>query len=87
MNLQSVIQCVMIVSNNCNMIFMSGELIVSRYVVGSNTNDAGCFGHIGLCQLCTKHQKCCASVVIDSATYVSAHNQFAWYRQCSSDPL
>ena len=31
-----------------------GELIVSRYVAESITTDAGCFGHVGLCQMCTK---------------------------------
>ena len=33
---------------------ISGELIVSRYVAESITTDAGCFSHIGLCQLRTK---------------------------------
>ena len=33
---------------------VSGELIVSRYVAGSITTDAGRFGHVGLCQLRTK---------------------------------
>ena len=27
------------------------------------------------------------SVVIDSATYVSAHDQFARHQQCSNEPL
>ena len=31
-----------------------GKLIASRYVAESMTTDAGCFGHIGLCQLHTK---------------------------------
>ena len=30
------------------------ELIVSRYIAESITTDAGCFGHVGLCQLRTK---------------------------------
>ena len=33
---------------------MLGELIVSRYIAESITTDAGCFGHVGLCQLCAK---------------------------------
>ena len=36
------------------MLLISGELIVSRHVAESITTDAGCFGHVGLCQLCTK---------------------------------
>ena len=40
---------------NCVYIYgLSGELIVSRYVAESITTDAGCFGHVGLCQLRTK---------------------------------
>ena len=31
-----------------------GKLIVSRYVAELITTDAGRFGHVGLCQLCTK---------------------------------
>ena len=31
-----------------------GKLIVSRYIAESVITDAGRFGHIGLCQLCTK---------------------------------
>ena len=30
---------------------ISGKLIVSRCIVESITADAGCFGHVGLCQL------------------------------------
>ena len=33
---------------------VSDKLIVSRYVAESITTDAGHFGHVGLCQLCTK---------------------------------
>ena len=44
-----------------------GELIVSRYVAESITTDTGCFGHVGLCQLCTKLS---LTVAIDSATYL-----------------
>ena len=44
---------------------------MSRYVAKSITNDAGRFGHVGLCQLHTKLKlKHPASVVIDSATYL-----------------
>ena len=52
--------------------YLSGELIVSRYVAESITTDAGRFGHVGLCQLRTKRAwpKHPASVVIDSATYL-----------------
>ena len=64
---------------------LTGKLIVSRYVKESITNDAGHFGHVGLCQLRTKLKrtksferswqrpmwpKYPASVVIDSATYL-----------------
>ena len=56
---------------------------MSRYIAESITTDAGHFGHVGLCQLHTKQRhtwpKHPASVVIDSATYISAHDQFAQY--------
>ena len=38
----------------CSIIhIISGKPIVSRYVAESTTTDAGCFGHVGLCQLHT----------------------------------
>ena len=61
---------------------------MSRYVAESITTDAGCFSHIGLCQLRTyswqrptwpKHP---ASVVIDSATYllmISSPSMWVWH--------
>ena len=59
-------------------LFISGELIVSRYVAESITTDAGRFGHVGLCQLRTK---------LCFVRYVSAHDQFARYRQRCNEPL
>ena len=53
---------------------ISGELIVSRYVAKSITNDAGRFGHVGLCQLRTKVysvDKSLRELVIDSANICS----------------
>ena len=46
---------------------------MSRYIAESITIDAGRFGHVGLCQLCTDKDymaKRPASVVIDSLTYL-----------------
>ena len=34
-----------------------GELIVSRYIAELITSDAGRFGRVDLCQLCTKQSK------------------------------
>ena len=44
--------CNDVVEANCYVVDM-GELIVSRYVAESITTNAGCFGHVGLWQLCT----------------------------------
>ena len=38
-------------------VILVGELIVSKYVAESITMIAGCFGHVGLCQLHTKLKK------------------------------
>ena len=57
------------------MLSISDKLIVNRYVAESITTDAGRFGHVVLCQLCTK-LFCMptwpkpGSVVIDSARYL-----------------
>ena len=78
------------------MLMISGKLIVSRYIAESITTDAGCFGHVGLCQLRTKlfcTQLTKAYVAETSCIscywfcYVSAHDQFAQYRQRSNEPL
>ena len=65
----------------------SGKLIMSRDVIESITTDAGCFDHVGLCQLCTNvcTQLTKAYVAETSCiscyrfSYVSAHDQFAKY--------
>ena len=49
----------------------SGELIVSRYVAESITTDAGCFSHVGLCQLRTKLLKLLAPMY-SAPIYVGA---------------
>ena len=66
------------------MLSILGELIESRYVAESITTDAGCFSHVGLCQMCTKLlTKAYVAETFCISCYwfchVSAHDQFARY--------
>ena len=49
-----IVHCNKIQGNIYKQVELTGKLIVSRYVAESITNDAGYFGHVGLCQLRTK---------------------------------
>ena len=51
-----------------------GKLIVGRYVAETLTTDAGCFGHVGLYQLCTKRVfRCTDSNSCPSTEYCVHH--------------
>ena len=70
---------------------LRGNLIVSIYGAESITTDAGHFGRVDLCQLLTK--LFCAqltnacTVCCHWFCYISAHDQFTWYRQRGSELL
>ena len=44
--------------SKCTCVFVSGVMIVNRYLAELITTDAGRFGHVGLCQLHTKRPAC-----------------------------
>ena len=58
---QAISRCYNLISNTDtktdDIIMLSGELIVSKYVAESITMIAGRFGHEGLCQLRTELKK------------------------------
>ena len=58
-------------------ILLSGELIVSRYVAESITTDAGRFGHVGLCQLRTK-----LKILQYETSYIANTDQWCYVILC-----